>query len=410
VQHAPERARIVADDPGVAERLEALQDLVLAEGGYIHPALTIKCAGGEFCIESALSPDDRRVVIFVPEACLPDTHAFDVSVNGDRFVWSPRHAGIGETRLRAFGLMMDLYDLTGKAAAHRARLPWLAFAPESPVLDLLDAARPGGTDALARVRRGEADAVLVDTFFRSRVNRSDDSQASLLMPFIDFANHHSAAGPVLRGELRGDGRRGLGIANSRPEAASADCRFCYGQRDALDFLVCYGFADRTATVVQSVPFRVDVPGIGRLQVYSMPFAGNCCPAARLPEALSDLHLFYPRTFTGDDGVLRVAYLLVPPAGAPRALRRVIESLLREAAVARGADVAAAVAAIEHKLLKVNDRFFDRLAEDAERPAPATAGAAAAAVRQLARQQRARLAAYRENAAALPWTFLSRAAG
>lgn len=224
------------------------------------------------------------------------------------------------------------------------------------------------------------------------------------MPFVDFVNHDFRARPYRLARDEGAAERTLSTFADRPVDGSAECFTRYNVIDALDSYLNYGFLDRSAGFVSSVPVTLELPEGLRIDVRGeggAPFKGA------LPEDLRDLWLFMPQIRSREADRLAVQRLLLPGGHAPRALRRVLGALLRllrpEAANALVRD---AIVEAERQLLAANRAYYRDLAEAAaaadrqgpDGPAPPGRAAALAAVKTLAESQTGRIDAYAERTA------------
>ena len=179
-------------------------------------------------------------------------------------------------------------------------------------------------------------------------------------------------------------------------AGSDECHVRYGPYDALDNLLSYGFVDRSAPFVRSVPFEVDLGEAGLLRVGGR-VAGM--KQGKFPPKVADLRLFLPTVTAEESGLLEVSHLIVPGRQAPQALRRVLALLLARLAPETGAAARQAmVRRMESTLLERNIAYYQELIEEigAVRDVPQGARVVLDMAKEAADFQLARLREYQAS--------------
>lgn len=352
------------DDQEVEKLLARLVRDVTELGAWIHPETRICCQQGELSISAENSVPAKEPLISLTEQTLLPVQEFEFVVrDGElRLATLPTH--LSPERRSLLDTMLEIYSLTRKIASHRASSPWLVLAKRANVLEGLVEGRataPLVKRLHAGCRDGDNDQLVSISFIKTRTlgfKKSPQTSVPVLMPVIDFINHHPAApgfqtGPDTRGN------RGIGVLKATPIASSTECFVRYGLYDALDTYLVYGFVEESAPFVRSVPLDIDLDGIGRIEVHSS--IGTRKAAGKLPPHLDAVRQFMPAVRPSGPGQLVVSHLLVPAGPPVFGLRRILEELI--GLMRAGLDPIALqsrVVAAEAQIISRNVEFYKKL--------------------------------------------------
>lgn len=387
----------------VADRLSALADILDGQGAWTHPALVIRCDGSELSLVSDTAFTDRRSLLRVPLSLMPVIDDFSWSVRtegGDVLLQAAPQEAVSDSHRAVMSAMVDIYNATDKLSHWRDMSPWSALRAHPEILRQLYRGRAHTPKAQAYhrlVQDGAVDDLLVESFLGSRgFNLSADHRglaghgdvdtgATVLMPLIDYFNHRFAAeGFSVHATPSPASMRVFGV----PDPESGEFFVRYNAYDPLDTYLFYGFVDTGAPWLSSIPLSLTVGD----RILAVEARGGTLKGA-LPPALRDLRLFMPQVVRQDDLGITLTKLLIPGAGAPRALQRVLASFASALSVPQ-AQLQSEVARLEEAVLAQNDAYWADLAESAR------ALDAAHPVHVLCRHARAHLDAYRQFRPAL----------
>jgi hypothetical protein len=251
-----------------------------------------------------------------------------------------------------------------------AQTPWLTLWHDPDLLEHLVAA-PNSQMAKPKLdlyREGRWDDVLIGTFLSSRVFNLKGKQKGagqtqpgrVLMPFIDFLNHHFHARGFQTETAETWDDNKIFVYQDQPLEGSDQCFVMYSMLDCYASFLSYGFIDESAPFISSHPTTVELSQGVKLQV-GRNLAGTF--KKQLPQKMRDLRIYMPQVGAEGSNGIPVSRLLFPGSNAPRALRRVLATILRSKRPQWDAvTVEAAVREAERKLLDANHRHYDRLAE------------------------------------------------
>ena len=269
---------------------------------------------------------------------------------------------------------------------------------------------------------------IIDSFFKTRVLGFTDKAAAakkkggkkqganeadsltiervpVLMPVIDFLNHHSAAPGYMTPGGNSDGKDnevrksltadldGVMTVKSCPVPGSDETYVCYGPYEALDTLFNYNFVETYAEFVRSVPLSVKMPGLGVLDVRS---ATGKPQHKDLPEAIRDLQFYLPGIAADHEKkTVTMGFAYIPQEQAPRSLRRVLGVALRQLDPdLQQEELMGYIQLAEKRIVDENLKYFselqDYLARYKEKPAEKTVVANA---RMMAKTQVAKIRNY-----------------
>jgi hypothetical protein len=133
----------------------------------------------------------------------------------------------------------------------------------------------------------------------------------------------------------------------------------YGIYDSYDIFLNYGYVERGAPFVVSVPLEVDLPILGKLTIHAV---GGRVVRRDLPKEVADLAFFCP-SFDIDLATrsAEVGHLMIPQENAPRALRRVLAIIVHKIEPSLEIpEIAAIVESIEPTILSRNVEFYRAL--------------------------------------------------
>ena len=321
---------IASDDQDIERALR--KNVMFAEraGTRLHPGLVIKCIEGRFSVE-APAVGVGETLIRLPLSCLLPVELFTLTVADDQIVLLSHDPTLSREQVALMEALLELYNVVGKLARHRYTSPWSLLASHPRLLTHIGQRLPNDLALMLDkfYRSGEADTLLLDSFLHSRSFSYPATEElpsySVLMPIIDLVNHHRQGSPVRLEESADNGF--LTIARSPPvPGAGNECFALYGLNDCFDTWMSYGFVDRRAPFVRSIPMTLELPEVGTLRL------GNFVRIRRpgeLPPQLSDLHLFVPEVLAKRRNYTELAALLFPPPNMPQALRRVLDFVIGE---------------------------------------------------------------------------------
>jgi len=390
--------RIDSDNPEIARELEALAALVAGHGGRLHESLTVEVRGSDLRVTSTLPPAVSDTVLSVPRACLPDLAASELYLAGDDICIRRHGEGVPNSRARALEHMLAVYNLTGKIAQHRAQSPWFALNDQPEIVAKLAAGRRGAPKVqqfYQQWKSVDGEALLLRSFlntrdFGARAEAGQSGTTSVLMPFVDYLNHHAGA-MGFQGAGSGEDYA-VGARHWRPDDGTAECFVRYSRLDALDAFLIYNFPDESGLLLRSVPLAVDLGGGQRLEVGARISGGA---KGQVPAKMQDLRPLLPAVGQPEPGRLVVSHLFVPDDRRPRALRRILGGLLRTLMPeASPAELQDQVLRVEQAVLEANRRYYTELAELVARARGQGAAAAIlSAVDRLIALQLAKLDSY-----------------
>ena len=318
---------IDSDDRELEALLRKLATLACKEGAYLHPALRVVSRKGNLWIESD-AQDGEVLVRLPPESLIPIDEA-SLRLDGSAIRIEACSEKISSAQKALLDCMLAIYNQGDKLELHRGYSPWSAFGSSQALLDRLQFARKDGP----KIRRyhemaskgGDRDQLLLEHFIGSRtlqyrVKRGDPNSPSyrVLMPYIDFFNHHFASPGFSRDELA------LAVNASRPVQGSKECLVSYSRMDAMDSFLTYGFVDTPAPFMRSVPVAISLPGTegilieGRMGVRKNP----------PPSVLQDLKGWVPPFRKGDRGEFILGSLIIPGPQAVLSMHRILAFVIQ----------------------------------------------------------------------------------
>lgn len=368
-------AIIQSDNPGIEKHLRKLEDLIEEGGGGLHSELVINSQGGDLSVETKEPMAMGREIIRLTRAVLLPEDQYVVGVSGDDFTLEfPEGSMLTDLQKGLADCMISLYNETGKVQLHKSYSFLLSLADYPEILDILEEGREMSKpvqkwrkDVESGMDEKRMNQFIAETFLKTRhLGYSDHirvTNVSILMPVVDFLNHHwgGASFQVKSGVRKGD----LAVGCNQVNEGSKECYAFYGTMDAFDAFVRYDFVDSLAPIVRSVPIDLDVPGVGKI-VISAPTGGMS--QKKPSKAMADLARYMPNMKLNPDSEekqLDVTHLIIPALKKNRmVMRRLLRVILNNLIGAEG-DMDETqrenwITEAEGKVIQKNLEYYQRL--------------------------------------------------
>ena len=318
---------IDSDDWELEALLRQLETLVRGEGADLHPALRVVSREGNLWIESD-AQDGEVLVRLPPESLIPIDEA-SLRLDGSAIRVEACSDKISAAQKALLDCMLAIYNQGNKLELHRGYSPWSAFCSSQELLDQLHFARkdaPKISEYHEMASQGDLDALLLQHYIASRTLRYGANQGDpsgpfhrVLMPFIDFFNHHTAAPGFSR-----DGAA-LEVRAGRSVPGSNECFVSYSRLDAMDSFLSYGFVDSSAAFMRSVPVHIRLRGVGEIEIQGRGAVTRKNPP---PTPLADLKPLVPPFTKRGDAYFILGGLIIPGPQAILAMHRILAFVIQ----------------------------------------------------------------------------------
>jgi hypothetical protein len=355
-----------------AELEKCLQEHVkclVSHGAWFSPDLIISGHNGRLCIKSASVRKIRTSFIRVPLSLMPLKRDFAFTGKDGTLQCRPVSADVCDLHIQVMDQMIAMYNLCGKLADWSNASPLLALDRWPDVLaKVLETKKnvPKIKSYNELLQKGCKEELMVDSFLGSRIfnlnhhymkelgYKDAEQGQAVFLPVIDYLNHwFQAENFAIKPEPAPVSMHISGKASS--DAGEVFVR--YNLYDPLDTFLFYGFVDTCSPWLASIPTRLDLPDGRQLDILN---TGGVMKK-QLPPQIKDLRLYIPTLQHHNQEVVRVNKLLIPGAGAPRALQRVLGVMLQ--GLDLGLDRTALVKWItfaEEALIETNRKWWKEL--------------------------------------------------
>jgi len=387
---------IDSDDRELEVLLRQLETLVHKEGGFLHPALRVVSRGGNLWVES--DAQSGEALVRLSPGCLIPIDEARLLLSGSEIVVETCSEKVSSGQKALLDCMLTIYNQGNKVELHRGYSPWSAFSAVPELLDRLYFARkdaPKISHYRDMARQGDLDRLLLEHYIgsrplRYRVNPEDPASPAyrVLMPFIDFFNHHTASPGFAR-----DGAS-LVVNASRPVPGTNECFVSYSRMDAMDTFLNYAFVDSSAAFMRSVPLEISIPGAGIIVIKGLVRMRKNPP----PPALADLKILVPPFSKGENGEFVLGGLIIPAPQAVPALYRIFAFVIQRFLAPKVGErqLAGMVDSCIEQVLNANKEYFDGLEDTLQRVKDRIAQVPAfEQLRQLIGMQQQKLRDFRE---------------
>ncbi len=337
--------RVDSVDPEVRRLIVRIADTVRGHGGFIHDDLVIHHDGpslwtalphlgsGSNVGASDESAADAPTILRIPRALHVPVQLEAWPDDSDALRPPAELGGLTPVQRTLLLTMVDLFNACDKVRAVGRGYPNLSLADDPELHALITEARPSWATltSLSPSRN----------FLKSRLG-SDAWGAGRtlphLMPVIDLINHHPAGASY---EYHGE------IVKIRAcHQGDGDQVFLrYNDNDALAIALNLGYVENDARFVASIPFKVEISGIGVVEVEGVDLERRSIPAPAVE---------------GTKGGLRLVGLQLGPESV-KALVVLLALAIRSRRPELGEDQALGAATdVIRSATDVNRDYFERL--------------------------------------------------
>jgi len=352
--------KIDSDSAPVAKAISTLLASLQRHGANFNDRLTVCCRGNDLSLHMRAAGSPRAPIMGLPAECLLPVDEFRLALSGATIEVAEADPTASPARREILERVVEVLNLTDKVTQHRHSTPASLRRTLPEVYGRLCSGRlpPGQEPPIHPSHNDPAIDDLLDT--RTLVHRFGPASdpTLVMMPLMDFCNHHPLAYPF-SSATGPDGQPLLTIRPFYPDSTTRECCVRYGIYDAYDCLLHYGFAERRAPFVISIPLEISLPSGGRLTVRARAMPP---PPRSLPKAIADLKFYIP-TFAVDPATKSAvtSHLMIPQQNAPYALRRVLALILGPLELApAGRPLAKIIEEIEEQILSANWAFYNDL--------------------------------------------------
>lgn len=328
---------IVTENPILEKEIKGLLNILVDAGTGLHSQIVIMEQGGGLSIKTAEPMERDKEIIRLPRNVLMPGDQYIVDIKNNNFVIHyPETSIASDLQRRVINSMYEIYNLCDKVNLHEKYSFLLSMRGCFPLLDYMATERDfiSGPykDWVQMLRVGPSDdqyrKVVANTYVKTRpLGYSDhirESSVSMIMPILDFMNHHWEGGFFAVGQA-GTRRGDLVMHSSQPIKGSTECYANYGVMDAFDSLVRYDFVDEYAPIIRSVSVDFEGPAGDLIRVgSSQGFTFN----TELKPEMQDLRRYIP-DIKVKDGALTASHLIIPIGTSVLALARVLNVVIRE---------------------------------------------------------------------------------
>ncbi|GEM_PF-1249853 len=404
--------KFVCDNKDIEKALRRLHKQVVANGGLVYDGLTIGCHKGSFKItcDDKAAAGDRILVL--PKNCLLPLDKFTLGLKGNNIVIKAHDKSLSKGQVAMMETMMELYNLTHKVRDQKKIATFSLYYEDRELFDLiLKSHNRQGIPFLEKMITTDRKLFYLESFLKTRVlgfkevqkNPAEkgskkkavpvpvkgepakgEKRVQVLMPIIDFLNHHPTATGFFtsfkteKGPLDSDdaayegGGDGVAVVKCCPFEGSDEVYVNYGPYDAADTLIHYNYVEKNTAFVRSVPMQIKIPGVCTLLIKAVSGRANF---KKLPDKIKDLKFFVP-SIKADRarGTAELSALFIPQENAPRALRRVLALAINQAVTLKNdQQLMEAVRYAEKRVIAENLRYYSELSVylNLYEPTPAT---------------------------------------
>lgn len=356
--------KISSDSTDTQKHITRVCDSIEGNGGYISADIEIFDEKGQTSVlaSSDLASD---YIIKLPHELLIPYDNFDFDIEGQDIVIAHDDKNTNKQHLEILEAMLALYNVSGKFRDHLEEHPVLRFHKHPELVKHLLQAREGrDIDIITGIidKPDFYDELALLTFLKSRLlqcrlNSAQAAYTTILMPVIEFMNHHRAGAGF--DTLYSEQGNRLATKAVMPASDSRECFTSYGRFDSLDTYLHYGFIDEHVKYLRSIPLKVDLGDVGIISIRGF---NVIMPTGSIPEHLQDLAFYFPKmSFDHTHNVAELSHIFIPLENARFSLRRILEYVIQilEPSISE-AECRTCIGVAENQILTANTEYNDKL--------------------------------------------------
>ncbi len=252
-----------SDNTIIVTSIEAMKKLVVARGGYVHPAACIQERDGSLRVVCDAPLAAGQPLFKIPDELLVPVDDLCWTDSDETMQLAGPPSDLSSDRAEMLDLFIAIYNACGK-------LGWNQMQAASVLLQDAELAAQLELIRPAYIVNPTPPAA---HFMETRYYSSKDAQAGMagkncLMPLVDFTNHHIDGSPFHHGT------GSMQVDINYPQN-SDECFTHYGnRRDPLSLALGHGYIDPQSPFAQSVPMIVDLAGFGRIEIMGKRMAAK----------------------------------------------------------------------------------------------------------------------------------------
>ena len=242
-------SRVDATSPAAKAAIEDLLDCAISSGIEVHKSLQVRERDGQISLHADAPRGD--VLVRVPEDLLVPVAETGWGTSDDVLSIARHDPTASAPQRELIEAHLAVYNSTGKIRWARNTLPVMVLSRDAAVASTVRLLRPSFPQESPSTAEG---------FINTRLYQQAVTCDGVLMPVIDFLNHHRRGAKLLIDD---------GAMTVRVEHAAGDmqCFASYGsRRDLLDLALGYGFVDPAVRFARSLAVSTDIPGFGNVEV------------------------------------------------------------------------------------------------------------------------------------------------
>lgn len=363
--------KIDSDSTAVAKAIRKLIATLERHGAHFNKSLAIICRDGDLSIQTVGRIKSQQVILGLPTECLLPVEDFKLSLSGDAVEICNYNPSVTPARLKIMELMIEVFNLTNKISQYRDSTLSSLRREHPKVYMKLCSGRIKETE-LPPQRASQNDPVIDDLIeTRALVYRLDPSSnrhSLVLMPVMDYCNHHPFAQPFAPA-INPKGRRMLTTRGYCPDSDARECFVRYGLYDSYDCFLHYGFVDKLTPFVISIPMEIKLPApLGKMIIQARPSqSSNQLPKQFIAhvgkEQIEEIRLYFPSYNIDREGkLIKLSHLMIPQDDSSNTLQLIIEVILQQIEPRlTEQELLTIVEMIEQHVLSVNVDFYNGLA-------------------------------------------------
>ena len=256
---------VQSDDAEVADVLQRIVSLVLANGGELHPSAVLTARSGNLSIECADEAKEDEILVRIPASLLIPVGDLEVDPTPSHLSLSGASEHLSAVQRELLDLHIELYNTTNKIPLMCQTHPALRLRHLPEAVAAIKDLQP----RFQGFQRSAGEVFLATRTLASRKRvpkQPDDANpgqrakaARVIMPLIDLLNHHPNGAPFRSEQagLRVKVRRGAG----------GQCYAKYnGRTDVLHMALSYAYLDPNVREAVSTRVEVLIPGVGTIRV------------------------------------------------------------------------------------------------------------------------------------------------
>lgn len=337
---------IISENASIKIALKKLIEILKKNDCYFDNNILITCKNGDLGVYAKQPIGTGSILISISERCLLPVEDLTLKLKGNNIVLTGYDPSLSSLRLDILHALINVFNLTDKIKHHNSSHPATLNGTSTALYNKLLEGRSASSDVYKTNNKNKSDISIQQmlksrTMLYKRADKKSNKKTDVIMPVIDFFNHHIDAGPFTKSGTSFNNFKLL-VSATAYNRTSREYYVKYGHFDAYDTFLRYGYVDQNVSFIYSIPMSITLPFFGTIII-------NCVTGKQHDG------------FNVNKNVAEFLYLAIPDSDNSSSLRLNLYSAIKKMGGKLTSDtINSYVQSAESMIINKNIEFYEEL--------------------------------------------------